>query len=210
MTLQPEDLADTALEALLALEGTRKMVALAGPPAAGKSTVSALLRDRLVGRDSSAEVLPMDGFHLDNSLLSARGLLDRKGAPDSFDAAGFVHLMRRAASGEPLVFPIFDRERDIAIAGAGYLPAETEFVLVEGNYLLLDAAPWSDLRALWDLAIWIDAAPSQLEDRLTERWLTAGLPEAEARARVERNDLPNAELIRRTGGFADLRLSSDA
>ena len=209
MPRTPDDLTGIALEAVLALEGPRKLVALAGPPAAGKSTVSALLRDRLVGLGRSAEVLPMDGFHLDNRLLRARGLLERKGAPDSFDAAGFVHLLRRAAAREPLIFPVFDRARDIAIAGAGHLPAETEFVLVEGNYLLLDAAPWSGLRELWDLAIWIDAAQAQLEQRLTERWLTAGLPEAAARARVQRNDLPNAELIRSTLGHADLRLTSD-
>lgn len=207
--MQPEAMARTAQAALADLPAGRKMVALAGPPAAGKTTVSRLLCDRLNADGRSAVVLPMDGFHLDNRLLETRGLLDRKGAPETFDAAGFARAVARAAAGEPLVFPVFDRRRDIAIAGAGFLPAETEFVLVEGNYLLLDTDPWAALAAMWDFAIWIDAPEADLEQRLVQRWRDEGLDEAQARARAVNNDLPNAQMIMARRGACDLHLSAD-
>ena len=200
---------EKALAPLLALAAGRTLVALAGPPAAGKSTVSRLLCDRLTREGRSAVVLPMDGFHLDNRLLAQRGLLDRKGSPESFDAQGFCHLIARIAAGEEVVFPIFDRARDIAIAGAGLLSADTEIVLVEGNYLLLDRPPWESLARYWDFAIWIDGPPGTLRQRLVERWLDEGLSEAEARAKTEGNDLPNAELIREHRGSCDLTLLAD-
>lgn len=205
----PEQMAEAALRPLLALPGGRKLVALAGPPAAGKSTVSRMLCDRLNTERRSAVVLPMDGFHLDNRLLEALGILDRKGSPDSFDAAGFCNAIARVAAGEEMVYPVFDRSRDIAIAGAEVLSAETEFVLVEGNYLLLDTPPWSDLARYWDFAIWIDAPAETLRQRLVQRWLNEGMPGPQAEARVAANDLPNAELILARRAPCDLSLSAD-
>ena len=80
---------------LLSLTGARKLIAIAGPPGSGKSTVSAALFTALEAKGRAAAVVPMDGYHLDNTLLVQRGLLDRKGAPASFDAAGFVHLVEQ-------------------------------------------------------------------------------------------------------------------
>ncbi|MEO0638005.1 MAG: hypothetical protein AAFY73_15370, partial [Pseudomonadota bacterium] len=97
----------------------RVMLAVAGPPGAGKSTVAEAIRSRLVAHGAPARVIPMDGFHLDNRLLEARGLLHRKGAPETFDAEGFVAQTKRLVdSASDVVIPVFDRAQDIAIAGA--------------------------------------------------------------------------------------------
>ncbi|MEL6678742.1 MAG: nucleoside/nucleotide kinase family protein [Pseudomonadota bacterium] len=173
--------------------GTRRLVALVGPPASGKSTLAAQLADTL---GPAARVVPMDGFHLDNTILEARGLLPRKGAPETFDAAGFRHLCARLASEPEVIYPTFDRGRDIAIAGSGRLGPDCDTVVVEGNYLLLDDPAWRDLHPLWDVSIWLDVDLAEIERRLMERWRIHGLDEATARARTGENDLPNARLIR--------------
>ena len=195
MPSRPEDTAQRTLPHLFALTGSRKLIAVAGPPGSGKSSVSAALCSALQQAGHSAAVVPMDGFHLDNGILMQRGLLERKGSPATFDAAGFLHLVRRIAAGEDVVYPVFDRDRDIAIAGAAHLSAETEFVLFEGNYLLLKVAPWCDLRPLWTLAIGIETPRTVLEHRLLQRWLDHGLPKAQALARRDANDMPNADLV---------------
>jgi pantothenate kinase len=98
--------------------GGRKLVAVAGPPASGKSTFAALLCDTLKREGMLAQTVPMDGFHLDNRLLDARGLRARKGAPETFDIQGFVALVQRLKQGGDVVYPVFDRDRDLAVAGA--------------------------------------------------------------------------------------------
>ena len=208
MAPRPEDTAKETLPHLLALMGSRKLVAVAGPPGSGKSSVSAALLDVLTEAGRGAAIVPMDGFHLDNRLLDQRGLRARKGSPDSFDAAGFLHLVRRIAAGEDVIYPCFDRARDIAIAGAAHMPASTEFIIFEGNYLLLDAPVWRDLHLIWDYTIRLDTPRDVLETRLLNRWLAHGLTEAEARARRDQNDLPNAELVLTRSADADLTLSN--
>ncbi|WP_071673732.1 nucleoside/nucleotide kinase family protein [Nioella nitratireducens] len=208
MPSQPEDIAQTTLPRLLSLGGERKIIAVAGPPGSGKSTISAALCDALTGAGRSAAVVPMDGFHLDNRLLGPRGLQSRKGSPDSFDADGFVQLIRRIGSGRDVIYPLFDRDRDIAIAGAGHLPPEVEFVLVEGNYLLLDRAPWSGLSPLWSFTLKVDTPLDRLKGRLRDRWVEQGLSESDACARRDANDLPNAELVLSNSRDADLTISN--
>ena len=190
------------------LRGTasRLMVAIAGPPGAGKSTVAEGLGRRLTLQKVSAAVVPMDGFHLDNAVLAARGLLPRKGAPESFDAAGFVYLARRLRAGGEVVYPVFDRARDIAVAGVGVVPADTAVVILEGNYLLFDEPPWAGLPQLWDLSARIDVPLSDLRGRLIQRWLTQGLSRSAATARAERNDIPNAARVIERALPADLHL----
>jgi len=204
--LSADTLAEHALPRILNAPGNRKLIAIAGPPGSGKSTVSERLCAGLRAQGRSADVVPMDGFHLDNRVLEPRGLLPRKGAPDSFDAAGFAAIVARIARGEDVVFPVFDRSRDIAIAGAGFLPASVEFVLFEGNYLLLRDAPWAELAAHWGYTVMIDPGQQVLASRLLQRWLEAGLPEAQARAKCDLNDLPNAVLTRDRSRPADLTL----
>jgi len=211
MSSTPDAMAEVASTHLLALHGPRKLVALAGPPGAGKSTLADHICARLRTANRTAAVVPMDGFHLDNAILLERGLRHRKGAPETFDAAGFRHLVSRIAAGErDIVYPVFDRSRDVAVAGAGVLPADVEFVLFEGNYLLVRDAPWGDLADFWSFKIWLDAPLPTLEARLIDRWVSEALPEIEARARFEGNDLPNVRFVSERSARGDLMLRAPA
>ncbi|MHA6263841.1 nucleoside/nucleotide kinase family protein [Arenibacterium sp. CAU 1754] len=192
----------TALIGDVPAKGRRRMVALAGAPASGKSTLAAAL----MAHDPALTVVPMDGFHLDNTLLAPRGLLERKGAPETFDVAGLVHLVRRLASGEEAVFPIFDRALDKAIAGAGVIDPDCETIVVEGNYLLFDKPVWRDLSALWDLTIRLDVPRDELHARLIGRWEGHGLDPETARRKAEMNDLVNADLVMDCSLPSDLTL----
>lgn len=183
--------------------GRRHLVALAGPPGAGKST----LAEQAAGHFPGATVLPMDGYHLDNRLLGERGLLDRKGSPPSFDAAGFLSLLRRLSTEPEVIHPLFDRDRDLSIAGAGRVGPEHRLVLVEGNYLLLDQPVWRDLRPLFSLTVMVSAPRDVLADRLRDRWQVLGRDEA-AIARHLDNDLANLDLVLSDSVPADLTLSS--
>lgn len=176
-------------------KGRRRLVALAGPPGSGKSTLAAALVSRLTSIGSPARVVPMDGFHLDNSVLEARGLLARKGAPETFDAAGFVRLIHAVAHEEEVVFPVFDRTRDIAIAGADIITAEHETLVIEGNYLLLNQSPWRALAALWDDAALLEVPLDVLRARLIQRWLDHGHTAQQAADRADANDMANARLV---------------
>jgi pantothenate kinase len=184
----------------------RLLVALAAPPAAGKSTLAERLRRKAEAAlgPGVAAVVPMDGFHLDNAVLSARGLLARKGAPETFDAAGFVALVERLRWEQEVVVPLFDRARDLAVAGAAVVEARHRLVIVEGNYLLLDRPPWDRLAGLWDLSVAIEVPLAELERRLVGRWLAHGLERGAAEARARGNDLPNAELVLEASVPADL------
>lgn len=180
----------------------RRIVAVAGPPAGGKSTLAAHLADAL----PRACVVPMDGFHLDNRVLDARGLLPRKGAPQTYDVAGFIHLVTRLAHEPEVIYPLFDRASEQAIAGAGVVGPDIDTVVVEGNYLLLDADPWRDLRPHWDFCLFLTVDLATLQDRLMARWRGYGLSDADARAKAHGNDLPNAKTVLTHRLPADLTL----
>jgi pantothenate kinase len=185
----------------------RLMIAVAGPPASGKSTLAHALTSELLARGASAVTVPMDGFHLDNAVLRPRGLLPRKGAPETFDAAGFLHAMRRLATEEAVILPAFDRTRDIAIAGRISVSAEDRIAVVEGNYLLFDEAPWRELVPLWHGSVFVETPIETLRDRLIRRWQRHGLSPVDARERAEGNDLANAERILRKALPATLTLA---
>lgn len=138
MDLRP-DIAGLANEILLRAEGRERfLVGIAGPPGAGKSTFAQALITAL----PHSVCVPMDGFHFDNAVLDQLGLRARKGSPETFDYAGFAATLDRIRRGEPNVaIPVFDREMDLARAGAALIGQEIKFVVVEGNYLLLDAGP---------------------------------------------------------------------
>lgn len=182
---------------LLGLGGTsRIVVAIAGAPGSGKSTLAetlaATLNDRVAG---IAAVLPMDGFHFDDIVLNERGLRARKGAPETFDALGLAHLLDRIRRNvEPeIAVPIFDRALEIARAGARLIPRTVRIVIVEGNYLLLDRAPWSGLS--FDLSVMLVADQTVLRQRLLKRWADLGIDEQEAIRKIDGNDVANARLI---------------
>lgn len=204
---------DGLAEALAARAGARPgrlVVMLAGPPGAGKSTVVEGLQQELRGRGLSTQILPMDGFHYDNAILEARGVRARKGAPETFDVTSLALILAALAlPGAPdLAVPIFDRAADLSRGSARIIPAATRVLLVEGNYLLLNHAPWSDLRDLADVTVMLDCPLEVLEARLMRRWLDLGLPEAEARAKVAGNDLPNARLVLSDSVAPDLRIAT--
>ncbi|PID48493.1 MAG: phosphoribulokinase [Proteobacteria bacterium] len=181
------------------------VIALAGAPGSGKSTLAKKLVEQLNQHSASerAVVVPLDGFHLDNALLREQGLLARKGAPETFDVAGFIHLIRRIKQEDEVIFPLFDREFDKAIAGAGQIKAQHHFVVVEGNYLLLNYAAWQPLHTLWDMSIWLEVLPDELEQRLLLRWLGHGYTQEQAEAKVYGNDLANAQLVMQHSVKAD-------
>lgn len=176
----------------------RHLVALAGPPAAGKSTLARDLVAALTARGQGAILVPMDGFHLDNAVLDRRGLRARKGAAETFDAAGFVHAMRRLTQEGEVILPDFDRAADLSVAGRIVVGPEHGIAVVEGNYLCCAQAPSHELMPLWSLAAFIDAPDEVLRDRLMRRWLDHGLGPDEAAARAGDNDMRNVAFIRQT------------
>jgi pantothenate kinase len=175
----------------------RLIVAIAGPPGAGKSTISEYLRDAInKGGVGSAVIVPMDGFHLDNAILEERGLRSRKGSPPTFDCAGFAALLGRLKNAsEDVIIPAFDRTLDLARAGAAIVRVDHQILLVEGNYLLLNQEPWTELASFFDMTIFLEVPFSELERRLIQRWLDHGHTEDAARQRALSNDIPNAELV---------------
>ncbi len=175
--------------------GRRRMVAVAGPPASGKSTLAAALAAHLTAGGTPAQCIPMDGFHLDDRVLTARGLLPRKGAPQTFDARGFVHAMARLRDDPEVILPEFDRSREIAIAGRIVCGPDVETAVIEGNYLCYDAEPWRDLDTIWDLSLFLDIPEPVLRARLIARWDAHGYDAQTAQRKIEQNDLPNARTV---------------
>ena len=183
----------------------RLIVAIAGPPGAGKSTLAETLRQDISAAGLSVAVVPMDGFHFDDRLLEDRGLLARKGSPETFDVAGFRHLLGRLRACEPdIAIPVFDRAIEIARAGAAIVAADTQVILVEGNYLLLDEAPWNSLAEAFDLTVRIEVPFDELERRLIQRWLGLGYAYARAREKALSNDIPNARRVVKQSRAADI------
>ncbi|MEJ1171992.1 nucleoside/nucleotide kinase family protein [Variovorax sp. CCNWLW235] len=191
------------LQALMA-GGQRKLLGLVGAPGAGKSTLAAALL-RAAGADR-AQVVPMDGFHLANVELQRLGRAGRKGAPDTFDSAGYVALLQRLRGqgpGDPIVYaPEFRREIEEPIAGAIAVLPETQLVITEGNYLLHDAGPWADAAGMLDEVWYVDIDDAVREERLLKRHQQFGRSPEAARDWVAATDAPNARLIAATRGRA--------
>jgi pantothenate kinase len=204
--------ARTAIKPLLDSGRTRILVGIAGPPAAGKSTLAGTLADALraeFGADACVAV-PMDGFHLANAELARLDLADRKGAPETFDGAGFaalLHRLRTPADGEVVYAPEYSRVLHESIGGAIPVPAAVRVVVAEGNYLLLPRPPWDAVRSALDLVLYLEAPAPVRVDALIRRQLSRGLAPVAAVDWVERSDEVNAALIAGTRRFADVVLS---
>ncbi|MGK8522059.1 nucleoside/nucleotide kinase family protein [Nocardia asteroides] len=191
----------------------RFLLGIAGPPGAGKSTLSVALRDAINAEAGGAvaEIAPMDGYHLSNDALRAAESLPRKGEPDTFDVDGYVSGLRRLRAtpvGEPVPWPTFDRAIDAPVPGGVVLDQQT-IVLTEGNYLLLDdvgTRRWSEVRTLLDECWYLDAAREVIENRLLDRHIRGGRTPTAARAKVRDSDLRNADLVALTRDRADLVL----
>ncbi len=175
-------------------------------PGAGKSTLANALTEALqadLGAEAAVTV-PMDGFHLSNVELERLGLTDRKGAVQTFDAHGFVHLIERVARGDELVYaPAYSRVLHESIGGVIPVFPHTRVIVVEGNYLLLPDEPWIRARPLFDLAIYLDAPDEVRLDRLRRRQRSRGLDAAAAEAWVRRSDEANARLVATTRRYTD-------
>ena len=195
---------------MMSQKSERSFVALAGPPASGKSTLAeALERDLNSLRPGLTAILPMDGFHYDDLWLEPRGLRPRKGAPFTFDVRGLESsLMRLAVDDGPVAVPVFDRRLEIARAGARVIDPAIRLIVVEGNYLLLDDPDWHPLSAHFNMTVALDVPLATLEARLLERW--CNLPPTEARQKIESNDLPNARMVVNSSRKADYIVSSDS
>ncbi len=185
----------------------RYMVAIAGAPASGKSTLAGSLAEELIVAGETAIAVPMDGFHFDDAVLNARGHRARKGAPFTFDVAGFEVLLRRIKAVEAeIAIPVFDRSMELSRAGAAIIEGKTRFIVVEGNYLLLRQPPWDRLRAFFDFAIYLDVPREELEQRLIKRWLDHGFDMTYAANWIASNDMPNILAVINNSGPADLTL----
>ena len=186
----------------LRARGTRCLLGLAGVPGAGKSTLAARLAAHA---GASAVVVPMDGFHLANAELARLGRRERKGAPDTFDAAGYVALLRRLrhpSAGETVYAPAFHREIEEAVAGEIAVPADLPLIITEGNYLLLDG-PWQAVRPLLDEVWFVEGDEPVRQERLLARHVAHGRTPEAARAWIAATDEPNAERIRASRPRAD-------
>ncbi|AOG09453.1 nucleoside triphosphate hydrolase [Agrobacterium sp. RAC06] len=191
-----------------AQDGVRLLVGVAGPPGAGKSTLADRLHQTLTERGHRSAVLPMDGFHLDNAILEERGDIARKGAPHTFDIRGLGDILRAVKAGGEVFTPVFDRDRELAIAAARCIVAEDRIVIAEGNYLLLQQGRWASLADLFDLTVMVAPPISELERRLVARWTHYGLTPAQIEAKVEGNDLPNGRLVIERSAAADFSFNT--
>jgi pantothenate kinase len=189
----------------LATRGRRQILGITGAPAAGKSTYAEQLAAQLDADGHKVALVPMDGYHLAQSVLEARGLADVKGAPHTFDGYGFVALLKRLKESpdEQIWAPRFDRSIEDSIAASIGVAPEVTLVLTEGNYLLLDDAPWSTVRTLLDQCWYVEVPEDLRHERLEARHRAFGRSPEEARDRTYGSDERNAHLIAATAPRAD-------
>lgn len=203
------DLADLLLSRA---KGTRVLLGVAGPPGVGKSTfcdhLCGLLNDK---HDGIAGVFPMDGYHFDDLYLNKKGWRARKGAAHTFDVGGFVHTLKRLKTNDEdfVAVPVFDREIEIARAGARLITQEVSIILVEGNYLLLDKPPWDQVAQNFDLSVMLKAEPCEIERRLGARWQKYGISQREILAKLEGNDLLNVREVLEHSAEPDYEIWTD-
>lgn len=183
-------------------EAPRYLLGIAGPPAAGKSTFAEALvaaLNRLAGWDAAVDV-PMDGFHLPNRVLEARGIRALKGVPDTFDPNGFIQLLARLRTDapEPIWCPAYDRALHDRVEDAIRVDPAARVIVVEGNYLLLATPPWDRVRPLLDAVWYLDVPRELARRRLARRHMDGGRAEREALAKIASTDDPNAVLVEAT------------
>jgi pantothenate kinase len=192
---------------LSAADERRAILGIAGPPGAGKSTLAQALTVAVCARRPGwAAYVPMDGFHLADVQLARLGLLDRKGAPETFDVTGYAAVLERLrADDDDIVYaPGFERELEQPVAASIAISAEARLIVTEGNYLLVPAAGWLRVRAALDEVWYCQHDDATRVERLVARHVEFGKAPAEALAWVERSDEANARLVRASRDRADL------
>ena len=203
-----EDAAREAVALTAGAGGRRVILGLAGPPGAGKSTLAAAIvgHARALRGDAWAALLPMDGYHLSNAQLERLGILDRKGAPATFDADGYAAMLARVAAddGRDIYVPDYDRVvHHEPIAARLLIPSAARLVVTEGNYLAMDAPEWRAARRYLKRLWYVEASDELRESRLVQRQLAGGRDESAARDWVSRSDRPNGELVKASKASAD-------
>lgn len=191
----------------LLASGERKILGLVAPPGAGKSTLAEAL---MAHYPQQVQGVPMDGFHLANCELARLGRQQRKGAPDTFDAAGFVNLLRRLKSqpaSEIIYAPEFRRDLEEPVASSIAVAPGTPLVITEGNYLLLDDPHWVHVREVVDEIWYLDVPDELRRGRLLARHMRFGRSRAQALDWIESTDEPNAVRIAGTRQHANLCVS---
>ena len=186
----------------------RYFIALAGPPASGKSTISNKLNEDLNAKGFPSEILQMDGFHFDDAILNSKNLLPRKGSPETFDVMGLKNFLIRLANEPEVVIPIFDRSLELSRSSAVTITENKKTIIVEGNYLLLNSHPWNTLEDYFDSSIMIHCEESILEKRLIERWKGFDLNQEQINQKVYENDLPNGVSVIKNSIKADYYLEN--
>ena len=184
----------------------RYFIALSGPPASGKSTISEKLLKDLTLKGHNSSILQMDGFHYDDQILKQKSLLLKKGAPETFDVMGFLNFLFRLQNENEVAIPIFDRSLELSRSSAVIISKETRVVIVEGNYILLKTHPWRELHKFFNSTIMINTKHEILEKRLIERWRSFNIPEEEIKQKVFENDLPNGVNVYQNSILADFNL----
>ena len=204
-----EDTLDRLVDDAIALadRAPRAVLGIAGSPGTGKTTLVECLLARIAQRRGSgwAAHVPMDGFHLADAQLRRLGTLDRKGAPETFDPAGYAHLLERVRdeTQTEVYVPGFDRDLEQPLAAALVVLPGVRLVITEGNYLLLDTEPWARARRAMDRVWFVESAESLRLDRLVARHVEFGKPPGAARAWVADVDQVNAALVSPTARAAD-------
>ena len=184
----------------------RYFIALSGPPASGKSTISEKLVKDLTLKGHNSSILQMDGFHYDDQILKQKSLLLKKGAPETFDVMGFLNFLFRLQNENEVAIPIFDRSLELSRSSAVIISKETRVVIVECNYILLKTHPWRELHKFFNSTIMINTKHEILEKRLIKRWRSFNIPEEEIKQKVFENDLPNGVNVYKNSILADFNL----
>jgi pantothenate kinase len=193
----------------LIASGKRNILGIVAPPGAGKSTLVEALFARF---PDAIQIVPMDGFHLANSELVRLGRAQRKGACDTFDAAGFVSLLHRIktqARTETIYAPVFRRDLEEPIAGAIAVEPNTPLVITEGNYLLLEEGSWAQVRNVVDEVWYLDVSDAVRQDWLLQRHMRFGRTRTQALDWIRQTDEPNAVRIAQTRHRADVVVAWD-
>lgn len=186
------------ISSLLAERGERVIVGFAGAPGSGKSTLAAQVCREL---GNQAALVPLDGWHLSSDLTAKLGAGDQRGAPHTFDVAGFIVLLRRIRAqsdfgdGPTIYAPDFRREIEEPVAGSIAIDVSTPVIVVEGNYLLLDCAMWREIHPLLDLSYYVHLDDEERQRRLIDRHIRFGKSPEDAKRWVLGTDERNARLI---------------
>lgn len=185
----------------LAARDGRALLGITGAPGAGKSSLATTLAAAVAG----SMVVPMDGFHRTTAELAARGWVAERGTPRTFDAEGYVALLRQLRAGGPVSAPSFDRSREEPVPDAIAVPADARLVVTEGNYLLLSTPPWSAIRELLDEVWFVEVDEALRLERLIARHVAFGRTPEEALLRATSgSDADNARMVAATRSRAAL------